>query len=33
MGMADIYSTVESGDIGTGMNSDAWNAYANGGIG
>jgi hypothetical protein len=33
MGMADIYSTVESGNIGTGMNSDAWNAYANGGIG
>lgn len=33
MGMADIYSTVESGDIGTGMNSDAWNAYANGGVG
>ena len=33
MGMADIYSTVESGNIGTGMNSDAWNAYANGGVG
>lgn len=33
MGMADIYETVESGNIGTGMNSDAWNAYANGGVG
>lgn len=33
MGMADIYETVESGNIGTGMNSDAWNAYANGGSG
>lgn len=33
MGMADIYETVASGNIGTGMNSDAWNAYANGGVG
>jgi hypothetical protein len=28
-GMLDVQQEIESGNIGTGMNSDAWNAYAN----
>ena len=27
-GMLDVWQEIESGNIGTGMNSDAWNAYA-----
>ena len=27
-GMLDVQQEIESGNIGTGMNSDAWNAYA-----
>jgi len=27
-GMLDVAQEIESGNIGTGMNSDAWNAYA-----
>ena len=32
MSMVDIYEPVSSGNIGTGMNSDAWNTYASGGV-